>query len=147
MFLGFHGNCHGQAKEALEAQLKALEEQMAGGTDDASSTATPTVTPAGRRCPAPSPASTVKSVAKAKAKGSDASKAPAEAKDQDVDATEAAKNNRLRRLCEKKPSGRCHVPPEVHEQWKKGGAERLKLRDELEECGWDKDCTISTFCI
>ena len=22
---------------------------------------------------------------------------------------------RLRRVCEKKPSGRCHVPPEIHE--------------------------------
>lgn len=53
--------------------------------------------------------------------------------------TEAAKNNRLRRLCEKKPSGRCHVPEEIQARWSKGGSERLALRDELEQCGWDKD--------
>lgn len=53
--------------------------------------------------------------------------------------TEAAKNNRLRRVCEEKPSGRCHVPQEIRDRWAKGGSERLALRDELEQCGWDKD--------
>lgn len=53
--------------------------------------------------------------------------------------TEAAKNNRLRRLCEKKPSGRMNVPAEINEIWARGGDERLNLRDQLESCGWDKD--------
>ncbi|CAL1149214.1 unnamed protein product [Cladocopium goreaui] len=53
--------------------------------------------------------------------------------------TEAAKNNRLRRLCEKKPSGRMQVPQEIHDIWAKGGPERLALRDQLEGCGWQKD--------
>ena len=51
-----------------------------------------------------------------------------------------AKNNRLRRLCERKPSGRCKVPDWVHEQWVKGGPERLALREQLEAVDWDKDC-------
>lgn len=40
---------------------------------------------------------------------------------QDGDLSEAAKDNRLRRLCEKKPSGRCHVTDEVHRRWALGG--------------------------
>ncbi|CAL1165837.1 unnamed protein product, partial [Cladocopium goreaui] len=58
--------------------------------------------------------------------------------------TEAAKNNRLRRLCEKKPSGRMQVPQEIHDIWAKGGPERLALRDQLEGCGWQKDQFVST---
>lgn len=54
--------------------------------------------------------------------------------------SEAAKNNRLRRVCEKKPSGRCHVSSEIHDRWLQGGSVRLALRDQLEACDWDKDC-------
>ncbi|CAL1167200.1 unnamed protein product [Cladocopium goreaui] len=64
--------------------------------------------------------------------------------EEDEPGSEAAKNNRLRRLCEIKPSGRCHVPEDVHLRWKKGGAERMALRDELESCGWDKDKFVTT---
>ncbi|CAL1149031.1 unnamed protein product [Cladocopium goreaui] len=54
--------------------------------------------------------------------------------------SESAKNQRLRRICEVKPgTGVCRVPDEIHARWKKGGTERLKLRDELEAAGWDKD--------
>ena len=53
--------------------------------------------------------------------------------------TEAAKNNRLRRVCERKPSGKIRISQEIHDQWAKGGSERLALRDHLENCGWDKD--------
>ena len=53
--------------------------------------------------------------------------------------SEAAKNNRLRRLCEKKPSGRLQVPQEIHDIWAKGGPERMALRDQLENSGWEKD--------
>lgn len=51
----------------------------------------------------------------------------------------AAKSNRLRRLCEQKPSGRCHVPDSIREQWEKGGHQRLALRDQLETLDWEKD--------
>ena len=39
----------------------------------------------------------------------------------------------------KKPSGKCHVPDEIHLQWVKGGVERQKLRDQLEQCNWEKE--------
>lgn len=58
--------------------------------------------------------------------------------------SEGAKDNRLRRLCEKKPSGRCHVTEDVYRRWAMGGAERQKLRDEYESCGWDKDGFLET---
>ena len=55
-------------------------------------------------------------------------------------ATEAARLARLRRVCEIKPLGRCHVPKDVHERWLKGtNQERLAMADELEASGWAKD--------
>ena len=54
--------------------------------------------------------------------------------------TEGARMNRLRRLCEIKPSGKCQVPPEIHERWKKGNKEeRESMLDELEAANWSKD--------
>ena len=61
--------------------------------------------------------------------------------------TEGAKENRLRRLCERKPSGRINVPDSIHEQWAKGGAAKRALRDELERVGWDKDCMNLCICV
>lgn len=52
--------------------------------------------------------------------------------------SQAAKLNRLRRLCERKPTGKCWVPDSIHEQYKKGGSERLALLDQLEANDWDK---------
>ena len=52
--------------------------------------------------------------------------------------TTEAKEARLRRLCEMKPSGKCHVSPEVHEQWARGGTSRAQLMKQLEDCGFDK---------
>lgn len=55
-------------------------------------------------------------------------------------ATEGAKLNRLRRLCERKPSGRCNVPAEVHEKWLKSNKqEKEAMIDELESVNWSKD--------
>lgn len=51
----------------------------------------------------------------------------------------AAKEARLRRLCEQKPSGKIKVPLEIHEMWKKGGVSREELLGMLEDAGWDKD--------
>ena len=56
-----------------------------------------------------------------------------------VPETDAAKQARLRRMCERKPSGRIQVPLEVHQRWLNGGrAERDAMVEELEACGWDK---------
>ena len=58
-------------------------------------------------------------------------------------ATEGARLGRLRRLCEKKPSGRCPVPEAIHLKWKNGGKEeREKLMDELEAAGWSKERVV-----
>lgn len=70
--------------------------------------------------------------------GTDAQSAPP--------ATEGARLARLRRMCEMKPSGRCHVPPDIHKRWKEGTkADREAMVDELEAAGWSKD-TECDFC-
>lgn len=46
---------------------------------------------------------------------------------------------RLRRLCEIKPSGKCHVPDSVHKAWKEGGKARDDLWVLLEKFDFDKD--------
>ena len=51
---------------------------------------------------------------------------------------QAAKDNRLRRLCEVKPSGKINVPQEVHDRWAKGGDVRKALLAELEAADWNK---------
>ena len=55
--------------------------------------------------------------------------------------TEGARLQRLRRLCEKKPSGKCSVPESIHLQWKNGSkTDRESMIDELEKAGWSKEC-------
>ncbi|CAL1159177.1 unnamed protein product [Cladocopium goreaui] len=62
----------------------------------------------------------------------------------DPPATEAAKLARLRRLCEKKPSGKCHVPEELHKRWLHGSLQdREALVEELEAAHWSKDLFVS----
>ena len=64
--------------------------------------------------------------------------------------TEGAKLARLRRLCEMKPSGKCSVPPEVHQRWKAGDkSEREAMVEEFEKANWAKDvngieCSVVT---
>lgn len=54
--------------------------------------------------------------------------------------TDAAKQARLRRLCERKPSGKINVPLALHEKWLKANRdERDSMVDKLDEVGWDKD--------
>ena len=50
-----------------------------------------------------------------------------------------AKKHRLRRLCERKPSGKLNVPLEVHEMWRRGGVELEALLVALEEANFNKD--------
>ena len=73
--------------------------------------------------------------------------AKADVHDQEDDDPDTAKalqrykmvDARLRRLCEKKPSGKIQVPKAIHEQWLKGGKERDELRKLLEEYDFDKE--------
>ena len=52
---------------------------------------------------------------------------------------------RLRRLCEKKPSGRLNVPQAIHEQWLQVGGPRDELRQMLEQLDFDKDIFFVVF--
>lgn len=57
-----------------------------------------------------------------------------------MSASEEAIAGRLRRLCEKKPTtGKCKVPDEIHELWKKGGTSREELLKVYAEVGEHKD--------
>ena len=127
-----------QLEVLRQKKLKAAEKKST------SSRASSASKPSGRKATGPSPAA-----------ASGKRRRPAEDEEPEVTGndgddeepnTEAAKNNRLRRICEVKPSGRCHVSEEIHQRWKKGGTDRLALRDELEACGWDKDWSISQHC-
>ena len=54
--------------------------------------------------------------------------------------TEGAKLNRLRRMCEKKPSGRCNVPDAIHQRWKESTKEQKEaMIEELEKANWSKE--------
>ena len=49
----------------------------------------------------------------------------------------------LRRLCERKGSGKLNVPISVHEMWAKGGTTRDELRMLLEQVELDKEWFMS----
>lgn len=56
--------------------------------------------------------------------------------------SEGAKLGRLRRLRERKPSGKLRVPDTVHDMWKQGGHSRSQLLKMLEDAEWNEDpCT------
>lgn len=60
--------------------------------------------------------------------------------DGDDELSDAAKKARLRRLCERKSTGKLKVPEEVHQLWRQGGHARDELCRILEESSWDQDC-------
>ena len=49
---------------------------------------------------------------------------------------------RLRRLCERKPTGKLNVPQSIHEQWLQVGKPRDELRQLLEQLEFDKGPTL-----
>ena len=51
--------------------------------------------------------------------------------------SQAAKEARLRRYCEKKPSGRMSCPMWVHEQWL-NRQNRAEMTRQFELAGWDR---------
>ena len=48
---------------------------------------------------------------------------------------------RLRRFCERKPTGKLNVPQSIHEQWLQVGKPRDELRQLLEQLEFDKEPT------
>ncbi len=133
----------------MQAQLEEMSKQMEKEKRKQNTSQT---TPSPKQ-PAPSPASSAPSVAAAKPKPKPAPSASLQdPSDSESDIAEGAsgeegastltvgaRNNRLRRICERKPSNKLNVPLKIHEQWKKGGHAREELMDHLEAAGWDKD--------
>ena len=83
------------------------------------------------------PLTTSKSCASLMDAESDQQSEPSDGEGEEL--SEAAKNQRLRRICERKGSGKINVPEEIHNLWKKGGHSRDELRQMLEDADWDKD--------
>lgn len=109
--------------------------RAAANKDKKTSTQTPPP-----KVPAPSPEHARPPNPQAKAKASAGSATEGAADVGEGPSTEAAKLQRLRRLCEIKPSGKCAVPESMHLKWKNGSKkEREALVDELEKAGWSKD--------
>ena len=118
-----------QASARLQAQLQALGEGNSGSSGErygaVSDVKSPKVTPA---------------AAKSKGKGKGDKNQQSETGPA-AETSEAARQARLRRVCERKPSGKLMVPQEIHDKWRNNvGNDREELLDALEEAGWDKDC-------
>ena len=66
---------------------------------------------------------------------------------EDIPRTAAAKAARLRRVCERKPTGKLGCPEWLHEMWKNPN-NRQSLTEKLEASSWDKDfwtCCVVQF--
>ena len=92
-----------------------------------------------------------KKVPEPQPEGDEVSGEEADGSEEPEELSQAAKEQRLRRMCEVKPSGKCHVPTEIHELWKKGGHGRDQLLEILEASNWEKDsgllsCRGSLLC-
>lgn len=109
----------------MRAKLAALQVQL-----NKKDKVTPTTTPKTRPAPRSSASTTASTSAPPDEQDSDA--------ETDTQPSEAAKRNRLRRLCERKPSGKLNVPEAIHLKWKAGGQERKELEDLLEAADFDK---------
>ena len=64
-----------------------------------------------------------------------------------VHPTQAARDQQLRRLCERKPSGKLHAPLKIHQQWLRGGTDREELFDLLKSVDYDKAFVVSIVCV
>lgn len=135
MFNSF-GKPPNQAGQKMREQLEALESQKsASSADDFIDDTTD-----GKQ-PGKGKAAAAKTKPSAKAKPKAASRPdPEPAPEKGEEPSLAARLARLRRVCEQKPSGRCHVPAAVHEKWRKAShAEKLEMCDQLEAVAWDKE--------
>ena len=127
-------------QEQLEAALRERDDAVKSKAkvDKSVTTPTPKVSapsPASSHKPKPKPAP----VAKGKARQAAPEQDESEASDNDGELSTGAKLGRLRRLCERKPSGKLNVPQEVHDRWAQKGKARDERLEELEACDWDPD--------
>ncbi len=64
---------------------------------------------------------------------------------EEMPVTAAARAARLRRVCERKPTGKLNCPEWLHDMWK-NTANRNSLTEKLEASNWDKDRS-TVFCL
>ena len=128
---------HRQANKKLQKQMEVMMSQ--GKKGQAFKTPPPTVQ-------APTPKQNDKAMGSQEKKTKDAAKKKldldrvARSQGNPPPPSEAAKLARLRRLCEKKPSGKCNVPEDLHKRWLNGSlADREAMVEELEACHWAKE--------
>ena len=118
-----------EANKAMQREMDKLRASGSTTSKKGKDVATPTP-----KIPAPSPANTPVP------KSGKSVREPMPPPERPPPATEGAKMNRLRRLCEVKPSGRCNVPQAIHERWAKSTKdEKEAMIEELEQVGWSKD--------
>ena len=118
----FQDDCWLQASSKLQKQLEKLASETSGPMSSHEEF----------------PKTAPKTAAKAKAKPDKSQ--PVVPSAPSGDTSEAARNARLRRVCERKPSGKLLVPEDIHLKWKNNcGRDRDDLLEALESCEWDKD--------
>ena len=130
----------------MQKKMTAFMNQQSGSTQTPRATH-PGPSPASAKSKKSPPNPKVKAKSKGRASTQEASEGEEEAEPEsdsegsgdEAALSEAAKRQRLRRLCERKGSGKLRGPEEVHELWKKGGHTRDELATVLEEAGFDKE--------
>lgn len=132
-----------KANDDLKAELRDLKKYL---KQPMGSTSTP---PPRHAAPSPSNTTPPKTTPPAK-KGKQTDKEPkadkgaASNSKRDSSPSVPAKLHRLRRLCERKPSGRLNVPEDIHLQWLNGDlSTKMKMMETLESAAWNKDyCSV-----
>lgn len=133
--LTYFATCAPEANRKMALELQKLKENTK--RTDHFKTPPPKVSAPSPTKGSPTPVSSTAQGSKGDPK---AKKAICPPGDRPPPATEGAKLNRLRRLCEVKPSGKCQVPTAVHERWKNGSKEdKEAMIEELEKVNWSKD--------
>lgn len=131
----FHYILAFQANEKMQARLAAMEKEMMDEKKKRDTNA-PQSSASSPALKAKDPKPKKKSVAKP-ALATEASEDSGS--DGEGEPSHAAKLGRLRRLCERKPSGKLKVPKEIHDRWVAKGHLRDELLRELEKADWGED--------
>ena len=133
-----------EANEKLQAELREALVQLKKQPMNS-----PQVTPPSKRKAATPTTSTSASSGKSKAKDVNKKTPNTEgSSDEEDNPTEEARLHRLRRVCERKPSGRLNVPEHIHVQWAQGDrTTRLKMLDVLETASWNKDLMVLQYVL
>ena len=130
LYLDFSSAFQSQANARMQAMLDAAAAEVPSGKQV--------------RCTA----AKVKAKGKTKAAAAKPSEPATEAEpsseaeensEEEAELTQAAKEQRLRRACERKPSGALKVPEGIHQLWAQKGHSRNELLKQFEDCDWQLD--------